>query len=52
VTTILEMQPRVSGSGSGKSSDENVYELAEKTLGQIIDKLDIEEAKPEMFQVR
>lgn len=51
VLTILDMQPRVSGGGSGKSSDDIVFEMAARTLDQLLDKLDIEEAKPDMFEV-
>ena len=49
--TILDMQPRVSGSGAGKSSDEIVYEIAARILDQVPDNLDIDEAKPETFEV-
>lgn len=51
VNTILEMQPRMSSGGGGKSNDDIVYEQAEAVLGKIIDKLDTEEANSEMFEV-
>jgi dynein heavy chain len=50
VTTVLDMQPRMSGGGTGKSSDEIVYELAAHILQQVVDKLDIDEAKSDMFE--
>lgn len=37
--------------GSGKTSDEIVYELAESILQKLPEKLDIEEAFQEMFKV-
>ena len=45
------MQPRLAGSGGGKTSDEIVYELAENILNRIPEKLDLEKASPELFQV-
>ena len=45
------MQPRLSSGGGAKSSDEIVYELAESILGKLMDKLDIDNAKAEMFEV-
>lgn len=48
--TILEMQPRLSSGGGGKSNDDIVYEQAESVLGRLMDKLDIEEANSEMFE--
>ena len=41
----------MAGSSGGKTSDEIVYELAENILGKIPDKLDIDKALPEMFEV-
>ena len=38
------------GGSGGKSNDEIVYELSESILEKIIEKLDIDEAKPEMFE--
>ncbi|XP_060075174.1 dynein axonemal heavy chain 6-like [Ylistrum balloti] len=49
VTTILDVQPRLSSGGTGKSNDEIVYELAENILEKMMDKLDIDEANQEMF---
>ena len=49
MTTILDMQPRMGGGGGGKPSDEIVYELAESILEKLADKLDLEEAKQDMF---
>ena len=51
MTTILDMQPRTGGSAGGKSSDEIVYELAESILDKLMDKLDLEEARQDMFEV-
>ncbi|XP_041356323.1 dynein heavy chain 6, axonemal-like isoform X2 [Gigantopelta aegis] len=50
VTTILEVQPRMSSGGTGKSNDDIVYELAESILGKLMDKLDIDQANQEMFE--
>ncbi|CAF0752073.1 unnamed protein product [Brachionus calyciflorus] len=49
ITTILDVQPRVSSSGSGKSNDEIVYELADSILGKYPEKLDIEKAPQALF---
>ncbi len=43
------MQPRVSSSGSGKSNDDVVFELADSILSKLPDKLDIEKAPPSVF---
>jgi len=51
VLTILDMQPRQTGGGTGKSSDTIVYEMAAGILEKVIDKLDIDEAKADMFEV-
>ena len=48
IATILDVQPRVSSSGSGKSNDDVVYELADSILSKFPDKLDIEKA-PTLF---
>ncbi len=48
--TILDVQPRVSSGGSGKSNDEIVFELADSILSKLPDKLDIEKAPQTMFQ--
>ncbi|XP_070535810.1 dynein axonemal heavy chain 6-like isoform X2 [Ptychodera flava] len=48
--TILDVQPRMAGGGSGKTSDEIVFELADSILEKLPDKLDIEEANREMFK--
>ena len=45
------MQPRLAGSEGGKTSDEIVYELAENILNRLPEKLDLEKASPEIFQV-
>ena len=50
MTTILDVQPRVSSGGSGKSNDEIVYELGESILSKLPDKLDIEKAPQALFQ--
>ena len=51
VTTILDVQPRMSSGGTGKSNDDIVYELADSILGKLMDKLDIDQANQEMFEV-
>jgi dynein heavy chain len=38
------------GGGSGKSSDEIAYELADSILEKLMDKLDLDEAKQDMFE--
>ena len=50
VFTILDVQPRISSGGGGKSNDEIVYELADSILAKLVDKLDIELANQEMFE--
>ena len=45
------MQPRLSSSSGEKTSDEIVFELAGNILNKIPDKLDIDKALPEMFEV-
>ena len=49
---VLEVQPRMSSGGIGKTSDEIVYELAESVLGKLPDILDMELASKDMFKVR
>ena len=51
MNTILDMQPRMSGSSGGKSSDDIVYELAQSIMDRLPDKLDMDEAKQDMFDV-
>lgn len=51
VNTILEVQPRTASSGGGKTNDEIVYELAESILQKLPEKLDLDKALPEMFEV-
>lgn len=50
VNTIIDIQPRVSSGGAGKSNDEIVYELAESILGKLPEKLDIEKAPRALFE--
>eukprot|EP00794_Sanderia_malayensis_P006345 gene6346-7072_t len=50
VRTVLEVQPRMSSGGTGKTSDEIVYELAESVLGKLPDSLDMELASKDMFK--
>ena len=52
INTILEVQPRTSSGGVGKSNDEIATELCESILGKLMDKLDIDEASQDMFQVQ
>lgn len=49
--TVLDVQPRMASSGGGKTNDEIVFELADSILGKIPEKLDIDQALPEMFEV-
>ena len=48
---ILDVQPRMATSSGGKTSDEIVNELAENVMSKIPDKLDIDTALPELFEV-
>ncbi|CAF3079436.1 unnamed protein product [Rotaria socialis] len=50
VNTIIDIQPRVSSGGAGKSNDEIVYELAEAILAKLPEKLDIEKAPRSLFE--
>ncbi|XP_059176449.1 dynein axonemal heavy chain 6-like [Physella acuta] len=49
IGTILEVQPRVSGDDTGMSNDDIAFDLAENILERLMDKLDIDEADPQMF---
>ncbi|XP_053147968.1 dynein axonemal heavy chain 6 isoform X2 [Hemicordylus capensis] len=49
ITTILEVQPRSSAQGSGKSNDEIVQELASTILAKIPEKLDMDTAAETLF---
>ena len=51
ILTVLDVQPRLVGSGGGKTSDEIVYELAESILGKLPDNLDIDKANKGLFEV-
>lgn len=52
VGTIMDVQPRMSGGGGGKSSDDIVFELAKSILGKLMDKLDIDLIRPDLLEVR
>ena len=52
ITTVLEVQPRLASGGSGKTSDENVYELADSILSKLPVLLDMEKADKAIFDVR
>lgn len=52
ITAVLEVQPRLASGGSGKTSDEIVYELAESILSKLPAALDMEKADKAMFEVR
>ena len=52
MTTVLDMQPRVSSGGSGQSNDEIVYDITESILAKLMDKLNIENANQAMFEVK
>ncbi|BFZ25685.1 hypothetical protein BsWGS_28724 [Bradybaena similaris] len=51
IGTILDVQPRLSSGGAGKSNDDIVDELAQNIKGKLMNKLDIEQASVEMFQI-
>ena len=51
ILTVLDVQPRMVGSGGGKTSDEIVYELAENILGKLRDSLDMDSANKALFEV-
>lgn len=50
--SVLEVQPRMSTGGSGKTSDEIVFELADSILGKLPDILDMDTAHKDLFKVR
>jgi len=52
ITAVLEVQPRLASGGSGKTSDEIVYELAESILSKLPVLLDMEKADKSMFEAR
>nr|XP_055061459.1 dynein axonemal heavy chain 6 isoform X1 [Misgurnus anguillicaudatus] len=49
IGTILEVQPRSSSAGGGKSNDEVVHELADSILARIPEKLDMDSAAESLF---
>ena len=49
IRTVLEVQPRMTGGGSGKTSDEIVFELSENILSRLPDKLDMDKAAAELL---
>ncbi|XP_016084420.1 dynein heavy chain 6, axonemal [Sinocyclocheilus grahami] len=49
ISTILEVQPRSSAAGGGKSNDEVVHELADSILARIPEKLDMDAAVESLF---
>lgn len=51
IGTILDVQPRLSSGSSGMSNDDIADGLAQNIKGKLMDKLDIEQASAEMFQV-
>lgn len=52
ITAVLEVQPRLASGGSGKTSDEIVYDLADSILSKLPAALDMEKADKSMFEVR
>jgi hypothetical protein len=48
---VLDVQPRLSASATGKSNDEIIYELADSILSKFPNKLNIEKAAKYMFQL-
>lgn len=51
IRTVLEVQPRMSSGGSGKTSDEIVYELSESILSKLPDILDMERVHKTLMEV-
>lgn len=51
IRTVLEVQPRMSTGGSGKTSDEIVYALCESILSKLPDILDMEKAHKTLMEV-
>lgn len=51
IGTILEVQPSSGGGSGGKSNDDIVYEAADSILSKVIEKLDVDEAKQDMFDL-
>ncbi|KAK2908777.1 hypothetical protein Q8A67_004614 [Cirrhinus molitorella] len=49
IGTILEVQPRSSAAGGGKSNDEVVHDLADSILARIPEKLDMDAAVESLF---
>ncbi|XP_056443291.1 dynein axonemal heavy chain 6 [Gadus chalcogrammus] len=49
ISTILEVQPRSSALGGGKSNDEIIHELADAILAKIPERLDMDEAEEQLF---
>ncbi|TRY65354.1 hypothetical protein DNTS_005929 [Danionella cerebrum] len=49
ISTILEVQPRSTSSGGGKSNDEVVHDLADSILAKIPDELDMDAAAESLF---
>uniref|UniRef100_A0A8C2GSU6 Dynein, axonemal, heavy chain 6 n=1 Tax=Cyprinus carpio TaxID=7962 RepID=A0A8C2GSU6_CYPCA len=49
ISTILEVQPRSSAAGGGKTNDEVVHELADSILARIPEKLDMDAAVESLF---
>ncbi|XP_066516038.1 dynein axonemal heavy chain 6 isoform X2 [Hoplias malabaricus] len=49
INTILEVQPRTSAVGGGKSNDQVVHELADSILSRIPEKLDMDGASETLF---
>uniref|UniRef100_K7FYG4 Dynein axonemal heavy chain 6 n=1 Tax=Pelodiscus sinensis TaxID=13735 RepID=K7FYG4_PELSI len=49
ITTMLEVQPRSTAQGSGKSNDEIVQELASTILTKLSGKLDLDTASESLF---
>ncbi|CAH8871669.1 unnamed protein product [Trichobilharzia szidati] len=50
ISVILSVQPRTSTSAMGKTSDELVYENADSILKKLPEKLNIEEARSDLFE--
>ncbi|VDQ09468.1 unnamed protein product [Trichobilharzia regenti] len=50
ISVILNVQPRTSTSATGKTSDELVYENADSILKKLPEKINIEEARSDLFE--
>ncbi|CAH8560243.1 unnamed protein product [Schistosoma turkestanicum] len=50
ISVILSVQPRASTSSTGKTNDELIYEQADSILEKLPEKINIEDARPELLE--